>query len=57
MKYRIKMGDHTNDQFIIVKDVEAKSVFDAIDMVADTLDNPDEVELIEAVPMIETNVK
>lgn len=53
MKYRIKMGDHTNDEFIIVKDIEAKSVFDAIDMVADMLDNPDEIGLIEAIPMVE----
>jgi len=52
MKYRIKMGDHTNDEFIIVKDIEAKSVFDAIDVVVATLDNPDEVELIEAIPIL-----
>ena len=35
----------------LVKEVEAKSVFDAIDNVAETLAYPEDTILIEAIPM------
>ena len=50
MKYRVKVSDWSKDE-LITMEVEAPSVFDAIDRVADSVDNPEETELIEAVPV------
>lgn len=52
MKYRVTFSDSIKDEMATVE-VEAQSVFDAIDNVAKTLDNPEEVELIEAIPLME----
>lgn len=52
MKYIVKMSDRANDKNITVE-INASSVFDAIDKASDMLTNPDEVELIEALPMQE----
>lgn len=49
MFYRLIMCDTVTDTRI-EKVVEAKSVFDAIDLVTAELDNPEDTELIEAVP-------
>lgn len=49
MFYKLIMGDTATDTRI-ERVVEAKSVFDAIDIVAAELDNPEETELIEAFP-------
>lgn len=49
MYYKLIMSDTAKDNRI-ERVVEAKSVFDAIDIVAAELDNPEDVELIEAVP-------
>ena len=51
MKYQLIMSDIAADSRIEIE-IEAKSVFDAIDIVADEIDNPDETELIEAFPIL-----
>ena len=50
MKYKLIMGDNKANRRI-EKYVEAKSVFDAIDIVANEIENPEETELIEAFPV------
>ena len=50
MRYKLIMCDLAKDNRL-ERVVEAKSVFDAIDMVANELDNPEDVELIEASPI------
>ena len=52
MKYIISMSDHVVDKGI-VREIEAPSVFDAIDLVTAVLDHPEDTELIEAVPVFE----
>ena len=50
MKYKVIMGD-TAENKRIEMEIEAKSVFDAIDIAADTIANPEDTELIEAFPV------
>ena len=50
MKYRVTYCDLIKDEKHVTE-VEAKSVFDAIDYVASIVDHPEDVELIEAVPV------
>ncbi len=50
MKYKVIMGDNKENRRIEMC-VDAKSVFDAIDMAANNIDNPEETELIEAFPI------
>ena len=50
MIYIIKMCDLIEDAKI-TKKIEAKNVFEAIDIVTETLNNPGETELIEAIPL------
>ena len=50
MTYKLIMTDTAKDKKL-ERIVEAKSVFDAIDMVAAELESPDDVELIEAFPV------
>lgn len=52
MKYFLAMSYLPEDQRVEMV-IEAKSVFDAIDVAADMFDNPSEVELIEAVPILD----
>ena len=52
MKYIVKMSDHMKDEEFTVE-IEASSVFDAIDRAAEMIDNPEETELIEAVPVLD----
>lgn len=49
MKYKVIMHDEEKDERIEME-VEAKSVFDAIDMAAGNVDDPEEAILIEAMP-------
>lgn len=51
MRYKLIMCDMVTDSRI-EREVEAKSVFDAIDIAADEIDNPEETELIEAFPCL-----
>ena len=48
MIYRIVMSDTVTDSRI-ERVIEASSVFDAIDIAAAEIDNPEETELIEAI--------
>lgn len=50
MRYKVIMSDAVADRKIELE-IEAKSVFDAIDRAADKIDNPTETELIEAFPI------
>lgn len=50
MKYKVVMSDHVKDERITLE-VEAQNVFDAVDLVAGMVANPEETELIEAIPM------
>ena len=50
MRYKLIMSDTVTDTKI-ERVIEAKSVFDAIDLVTDELDNPEKTELIEATPL------
>lgn len=50
MKYKLIMGDNKADRRIEM-DIDAKSVFDAIDIATNSIDNPEETELIEAYPL------
>lgn len=50
MKYKVIMGDNKENRRIEMC-IEAKSVFDAIDIAADKIDNPEETELVEAYPL------
>lgn len=51
MKYIVKMED--TDKFKqIIKEIEAASVFDAIDIAAGMIDNPNETVLVEAYPVL-----
>ena len=52
MKYIIKMSDSTKDKEIIIE-VEAVDVFEAINIAASTIENPNDTELIEACPIEE----
>lgn len=49
MYYKVIMSDTYTDTKI-ERMIVAKSVFDAIDLAATELENPEEVELIEATP-------
>ncbi len=49
--YKVVMSDMVKDERIEL-DIKAESVFDAIDMAADRVENPAETELIEAVPVV-----
>lgn len=49
MKYKVIMSDTIKDNRIEME-LEANSVFEAIDIAADRIDNPEETELIEAFP-------
>ena len=51
MTYELIMCDLVTDTRI-KRVVEAKSVFDAIDIVSLELDRPEETELIEALPIM-----
>jgi hypothetical protein len=48
-KYKVIMFDTLADRRIEME-IEAESVFDAISIAADEIDNPEETELVEAVP-------
>lgn len=50
MKYKVIMSDTVADKRIEIT-VDSKSVFDAIDTVAERLSNPEIVELISAEPV------
>lgn len=50
MRYKIVMSDTVTDSRI-ERVVAASSVFDAIDTAAAGIDNPEETELIEAIPI------
>ena len=50
MLYRIIMSDTVTDSRI-ERVIEASSVFDAIDTIAAEIDNPEETELVEAIPI------
>ena len=50
MKYRVNACDLVKDE-LITMEVEAPCVFDAIDYVASHVSNPEETELIEAMPI------
>ena len=50
MRYKLIMSDTITDSRIEMV-IEAKSVFNAIDLATDKLDNPEETELIEATPL------
>ena len=50
MKYRVKACDLVKDE-LITMEVEAPCVFDVIDYVASHVGNPEETELIEAMPI------
>lgn len=50
MKYKVIMSDTDADKRIEIT-VDSKSVFDAIDAVAERLSNPETVELISAEPV------
>lgn len=52
MKYTVKMSDTVNDREIVMT-IEAKSVFDAIDIAANSVESPEDTELIEACPATE----
>lgn len=56
MKYKVKMGHLMQDKIITVE-IEAKSVFDAIDAAANMISDPDNVELIEAIPITDSCVE
>ena len=49
MKFKVVISDIINDKRMEFE-IISKSVFDAIDEIANRLDNPDNYELIEAVP-------
>lgn len=51
MKYIVIMSDGIKDEYI-TKEIEANSVFDAIDIAAEMIENSAETELIEAYPVI-----
>ena len=50
MKYIVKMSDRIKDESITME-VEANSVFDAIDIAAKSIEHPEDTELIEACPI------
>lgn len=50
MRYKVIMADHEMDCRIEME-IEAGSVFDAIDIAGDKIDNPEETELVEAFPI------
>ena len=52
MEYAVVMSDMVKDERIEMS-IKVNSVFDAIDMAADRVDDPEETELIEAYPVIE----
>lgn len=52
MKFIVSMSDRVVDKSII-KEIEAPSVFDAINIATKMIDHPDETELIEAVPVFD----
>ena len=47
IKYIVKMYDRLKDKAITME-IEAESVFDAIDIAAKEIENPEDTELIEA---------
>lgn len=51
MRYKVIIYDTVEDRRIELE-IVAKSVFDAIDIAADKIDNPHETELVEAFPII-----
>lgn len=51
MLYKVIMSDTTKDRRIELE-IEAKSVFDAIDLAAKQIEFPEETELIEAYPVL-----
>lgn len=50
MKYNIIMSDRNKDTRIKLS-INANNVFDAINIAAEKIDNPEETELIEAIPI------
>ena len=50
MLYKVIMSDTIKDRRIELE-IEAKSVFDAIDLAAKQIEFPEETELIEAFPI------
>lgn len=50
LKYRVIMSDYSQDKTII-KELNAESVFDAINKVTELINNPNETKLIEAYPI------
>lgn len=51
MQYKVVMCDLHKDERI-ERVIEAKCVFDAIDIAADEFGNPQDIELIEASPIM-----
>ena len=51
MLYKVIMLETTRDRRIELE-IEAKSVFDAIDLAAERIEFPEETELIEAYPVL-----
>lgn len=51
MRYKVVMSDHVKDERITLE-VEAPNVFDAVDYAAGMVANPEETELIEAIPLL-----
>ena len=47
IKYIVKMYDRLKDKALTME-IEAESVFDAIDIAAKEIENPEDTELIEA---------
>ena len=47
IKFIVKMYDRLTDEAITME-IEAKNVFDAIDIAAKKIENPEDTELIEA---------
>lgn len=54
MKFIVTMSDLQKDEAIKME-IEAKSVFDAINIAAKEIENPEETELIEAYPVRQAN--
>jgi hypothetical protein len=50
MKYKVIMSDLTKDKRIELV-VESDNVFDAINTASESIDNPNETELVEAIPL------
>ena len=50
VQYKVIMGDNKANCKIEME-IEAKSIFEAIDVAADKIENPEETELIEAFPI------